>query len=57
MLEKMGRDNPLKQKDYQYLSTPSLILLGDRDNMVSLEETLLVFLVNQFLNEEKSLKN
>lgn len=85
MLEEMGRNNPLKQEDYKDLTTPSLILLGDRDKMVSLDESLLVykslpgaslgilpatphaieqvnlpllvFLVSQFLEEEKSLKN
>ncbi len=43
MLEEMGRDNPLKEGDYNKIATPSLILLGDRDKMVSFEETLMVY--------------
>lgn len=43
MLLAMGKDNPLKPEDYSQISNPSLLLLGDRDKMVSLEETQQVF--------------
>ncbi|MCB0700691.1 MAG: alpha/beta hydrolase [Chitinophagales bacterium] len=43
MLNAMGQDNPLKLEDYSNIETPSLILLGDRDKMITLEETLNVY--------------
>lgn len=43
MLSGMGKDNPLKTEDYSSINTPSLIMLGDRDNMVTLEETVNVY--------------
>lgn len=43
MLVEMGRDNPLKPEDYKEIKTPSLIMLGDRDRMVTLEETVTVY--------------
>lgn len=43
MLTVMGSDNPLKTEDYKLVSQPVLVLLGDRDKMVSLEETLHVY--------------
>lgn len=42
MLLAMGQDPPLKPGDYTAIDIPSLIMLGDRDKMVSLEETLAV---------------
>jgi pimeloyl-ACP methyl ester carboxylesterase len=43
MLRAMGNDAPLKPEDYPKLNTPVLLLLGDRDKMVSLDETLAVY--------------
>lgn len=43
MMLSMGADNPLKSSDYAAITTPTLILLGDRDKMVSLDETVAVF--------------
>lgn len=40
MLQQMGRDNPLQPEDYTAISTPSLIMIGDKDKMVTLEETV-----------------
>lgn len=40
MLLEMGRENPLKPDDYKTISIPSLIMLGDSDKMVTLEETV-----------------
>ncbi|OMP77525.1 alpha/beta fold hydrolase [[Flexibacter] sp. ATCC 35208] len=40
MMLAMGTHNPLQPDDYKNISTPTLILLGDRDRMVSFEETL-----------------
>jgi len=42
MLLEMGKDNPLKPEDYSTINTPALILLGDNDKMVTLEETIAV---------------
>lgn len=43
MLMAMGKDNPLKAEDYATITNPSLIMLGDRDKMITLEETLAVY--------------
>lgn len=43
MLTALGKDNTLKLTDYTSIATPSLIMLGDRDKMVSLEETVAVY--------------
>lgn len=43
MLHEMGRDNPLKPEDYKRVQHEVLVMLGDRDKMVSLEETLAVY--------------
>lgn len=43
MLVHMGKDNPLKPEDYTAIHTPVRILLGDRDKMVTLEETVAVY--------------
>lgn len=43
MLNAMGRDNPLKAEDYTAIETPCMILIGDRDKMITLDETLAVY--------------
>jgi pimeloyl-ACP methyl ester carboxylesterase len=43
MLIAMGQDNPLKPDDYRELTLPVLLLLGDRDKMITLDETLAVY--------------
>lgn len=43
MLNSMGQDNPLKPEDYTGINQPSMILLGDRDKMITLDETLQVY--------------
>lgn len=43
MLGDMGRDNPLKAEDYPVIQHQALVLLGDRDQMITLEETLEVY--------------
>lgn len=43
MLNSMGQDNPLKQEDYTSINQPCMILLGDRDKMITLDETLVVY--------------
>ncbi|UYQ95430.1 alpha/beta fold hydrolase [Chitinophaga horti] len=43
MLEEMGRHNPLSLDDYKDIKSPSLIMLGDRDKMVTLDETAAVY--------------
>lgn len=40
LLTSLGQDNPLPLQDYQHLTCPVLLMLGDRDKMVSLHETL-----------------
>ena len=39
----MGKNNPLKSDDYPEIDIPILILLGDRDKMVTLDETVNVY--------------
>jgi pimeloyl-ACP methyl ester carboxylesterase len=43
MLTSLGQNNTLKPYDYASIATPSLLLLGDRDKMVTLDETLAVY--------------
>ncbi|MBW8682900.1 alpha/beta fold hydrolase [Chitinophaga rhizophila] len=43
MLQSMGQDNPLKPAHYKEIETPVLIMLGDRDKMVSFEETIAAY--------------
>ena len=43
MLLKMGADSPLKEADFKALQLPVLLMLGDRDKMVGLEETVAVY--------------
>ena len=39
MLTEMGKDNPLKKEDYKSITQPVLLLLGDKDKMVTFNET------------------
>lgn len=43
LLEHLGNNNTLKLNDYPSIRIPVLLLLGDRDKMITLEETLAVF--------------
>ena len=43
LLEDLGNNNVLKTEDYPAISTPCLLLLGDRDKMVTLDETVAVY--------------
>ncbi|MBS1771970.1 MAG: alpha/beta hydrolase [Bacteroidetes bacterium] len=43
MLTAMGNNNPLSLDDYATINTNSLLLLGDRDKMVTLKETVDVY--------------
>lgn len=43
LLINLGKNNTLQLEDYTSITTPSLVLLGDRDKMVSLDETLAVY--------------
>ena len=43
MLVEMGKDNPLKAVDYPAIQHPVLLMLGDRDKMVPLDETVEVY--------------
>ncbi|MEO6254233.1 MAG: alpha/beta fold hydrolase [Ferruginibacter sp.] len=43
MLFDMGNDNPLKPGDYTNIQHPALLMLGDRDKMVTLDETVEVY--------------
>ncbi|HEX5652794.1 MAG TPA: alpha/beta hydrolase [Chitinophagaceae bacterium] len=43
LLNSLGKNPDLKTEDFARIELPVLLLLGDRDNMVTLEETLAVF--------------
>jgi pimeloyl-ACP methyl ester carboxylesterase len=43
MLKEMGQENPLQLNDYNSIQQPCLLMLGDRDKMVTPEETLSVY--------------
>ncbi len=43
MMLALGKDSPLKPEDYVAITTPAMLLLGDRDKMVTLDETLAVY--------------
>ena len=43
LLTNLGKQNTLQLEDYTYITTSSLILLGDRDKMVTLDETVAVY--------------
>ena len=42
LLEGLGKDNLLTNADYAAIAIPVLVMLGDRDKMVSLDETVAV---------------
>lgn len=50
MLIQLGKNNPLQLTDYADVETPCLLLLGDRDKMITLEETVNVY--KQFPNAQ-----
>lgn len=43
MMQRLGNNNTLRLEDYTTIVTPGLIMLGDRDKMVSLEESVAVY--------------
>ncbi len=43
LLTDLGTNNTLKPEDYSSINTPCLLLLGDRDKMITLEETVAVY--------------
>ena len=43
LLTHLGEQNCLLPEDYLSITTPSLLLLGDRDKMVTLDETVAVY--------------
>lgn len=43
MLTDMGANNPLKPADFARIAVPVLLMLGDRDKMVTTEETGIVY--------------
>ncbi len=43
LLISLGKNNTLQLEDYTSINTPALVLLGDRDKMVTLDETLAVY--------------
>ncbi|GAA4460355.1 alpha/beta hydrolase [Nemorincola caseinilytica] len=43
MMVALGVNNTLKQEDHAAITTPVLVLLGDRDKMVTQDETLAVY--------------
>jgi pimeloyl-ACP methyl ester carboxylesterase len=43
LLTDLGKRNALQPEDYSAIATPSLVLLGDRDKMVTLDETVAVY--------------
>src|SRR5690606_38756652 len=43
MLNSMGQDNPLKPEDYTTITHDCMILLGDKDKMITREESLAVY--------------
>jgi pimeloyl-ACP methyl ester carboxylesterase len=45
MLLNLGKQNTLQLDEYTTIQTPSLIMLGDKDKMVTAEETLAVYRV------------
>jgi len=42
MLLQLGKNNTMKLEDYKDISVPCLLLLGDKDKMITLEETVAV---------------
>ncbi|HEY0356588.1 MAG TPA: alpha/beta hydrolase [Flavisolibacter sp.] len=43
MLERLGQQNELNTEDHKEIKQPVLVMLGDRDKMVGLDETVAVY--------------
>ena len=43
MIMEIGKNNPLKADDFKGIYTPAMIMLGDRDNMVTFNETMRIY--------------
>ncbi len=43
MLQQLGNKNILELEDYRSITTPAFVMIGDRDKMVSLDETVAVY--------------
>lgn len=43
MMLNLGKENALKQEDYTKIESPVMISIGDRDKMVTIEETVEVY--------------
>lgn len=43
MLQEMGKNNPLQPEALSQIVTPALLMVGDRDKMVSVDETIGVY--------------
>lgn len=43
LIEDLGHQSLLKQQDYAQVASPCMLMLGDRDNMVSFQETIEVY--------------
>ncbi len=43
MLQNLGKNNTLRIENYSTITTPALIMIGDRDKMVTIEETIAVY--------------
>lgn len=43
LLKAMGKENPVKEEDYALIRQPVCIMLGDRDKMAGLDETVDVY--------------
>jgi len=43
LLQGLGKKNELTENDYRSIQTPILLLLGDRDKMVTMEETFAAY--------------
>lgn len=52
MMQKMGKENPLSGKDFKEITNEVMVSAGDRDTMVSMEETMVVY---RFLQNGKLL--
>jgi len=53
LLENLGKNNALQLEDHAAINVPVLLLLGDRDKMITLEETIAVF--DQLPNAEMAI--
>lgn len=43
LLTDLGKQNTLQLEDYATITTPCMVLLGDRDKMVTMDETIAVY--------------